>query len=134
MARYLLDTNHLGAALDGRSNVRERIYQSLHVGNRFGTCVPVLCELQTGIYQTLRRDRNRQILAILLRQIRIWPLEPRIAPLYAQIYHELRDQGRILSQVDMLLVALARSMNVTILTSDRDFEAIPTVRVENWLA
>ena len=79
MARYLLDTNHLGAALDGRSSFRERLYQPLHAGNRFGTCIPVLCELETGIYQTRRRDRNRQILAMLLRQIRIWPLEPRIA-------------------------------------------------------
>jgi hypothetical protein len=28
MARYLLDTNHLGAALDARSTVRERIFQA----------------------------------------------------------------------------------------------------------
>src|SRR4051794_4814331 len=90
MARYLLDTNHLSAALDGRSAFRERLYQSLQAGNRFGTCVPVLCELETGIRQTRRRDRNRHILAVLLRQIRIWPLEPTIAPLYAEIYHELR--------------------------------------------
>jgi predicted nucleic acid-binding protein len=34
----------------------------------------------------------------------------------------------------MLLAALVRSMSVTILTSDRDFEAIPTLRFENWLA
>jgi predicted nucleic acid-binding protein len=34
----------------------------------------------------------------------------------------------------MLLAALARSMNVTIPTSDRNFKAIPTLRVENWLA
>jgi tRNA(fMet)-specific endonuclease VapC len=134
MALYLLDTNHLSAALDSRSTVRERLYQSLRAGNRFGTCVPALCELEVGIHQTRRRDRNRQILAVLLRQIRIWPLEATIAPLYAEIYHELRDEGRVLSQVDMLLVALARSMNATILTSDRDFGAVPALRVENWLS
>ncbi len=133
MARYLLDTNHVSAALDDRSALRERLYQSLKLGHRIGTCVPVLCELETGIHQTRRRDHNRRVLAVFLRQIRIWPLNPAIAPLYAEIYHDLRARGRVLSQVDMLLVALARSMNATILTSDRDFEALPELRLENWL-
>jgi predicted nucleic acid-binding protein len=134
MARYLLDTNHLGAALDGVSGFRERLYQSVQAGSRFGTCVPALCELETGIRQTRRLDHNRRILAVLLRQVRIWPLEPTIAPLYAELYHELRTQGRVLSQVDMLLVALARSMGSTLLSSDRDFEAISGIHIENWLA
>jgi tRNA(fMet)-specific endonuclease VapC len=134
MARYLLDTNHLSALLDDRSGLRERLHQSLKSGHRFGTCVPVLCELETGIYQTRRRDDNRRILAALLRQVRTWPLNPVIAPFYAQIYHDLRSRGRVLSQVDIVFAALARSMNTTLLTSDRDFESVPDLRVENWLA
>jgi tRNA(fMet)-specific endonuclease VapC len=133
MARYLLDTNHLSAALDDRSTIRGRLYQSRQAGHRFGTCVPVLCELETGLHQTRRRDHNRRILAVLLRQIRVWPLEPVIAPLYAEIYHELRDKGRVLSQVDMLLAAMTRSMSATLLTSDRDFDALSDLDVENWL-
>jgi predicted nucleic acid-binding protein len=61
MARYLLDTNHVSAVLDGRSALRERLYQSLKLGHRIGTCVPVLCELETGIHQTRRRDHNRRV-------------------------------------------------------------------------
>src|SRR5262245_19243389 len=106
MGRNLLDTHHLGAALDARSTVRVRIFQARRAGRRFGTCVPVLYELETGLWHTRRRDRNRQILAVVLREVRIWPLESSIAPLYAEIYHELRDCGRGLSQVDMLLAAL----------------------------
>ena len=87
MGRYLLDTNHLGAALDDRSTLRERFLQARRTGHRFGTCLPVLCELKTGLVHTSRRDRNRRILHILLREVRPWPLEPTIAPLYAEIYH-----------------------------------------------
>jgi tRNA(fMet)-specific endonuclease VapC len=133
MARYLLDTNHLSSALDDHSAVRERIYQALRSGHRLGTCVPVLCELETGIAQTQWRERNRRILSTLLLRIRVWPLEASVAPLYAEIYLDLRSRGRVLSQVDMLLAALARSMKATLLTSDRDFEALPDLRVENWL-
>jgi tRNA(fMet)-specific endonuclease VapC len=134
MARYLIDTNHLGAALHASSPIRERIYQARQLGHRFGTCVPVLCELETGLVHTSRRDHNRRILAVLLRVVRLWPLEPTIAPFYAEIYHDLRDNGRALSQVDILLAAMCRSMNATLLTSDRDFDALPDLRVENWLS
>lgn len=134
MARYLIDTNHLGAALHARSPIRERIYQVRQFGHRFGTCVPVLCELETGLIQTSRRDHNQRILAVLLRVVRLWPLEPTIAPYYAEIYHDLRDNGRVLSQVDILLAAMCRSMNATLLTSDRDFEAVSDLRVENGLS
>ncbi len=133
MARYLLDTNHLGAALNDESGIRHRLYQAMASGNNLGTCVPVLCELETGIAQTRRRRENQRILATLLRHIRIWPLDASIAPMYAEIYHDLRRRGRVLSQVDMLLAALTRSFNGTLLTSDRDFEAIEDLRVESWL-
>ena len=133
MALYLIDTNHLSDALNNTSSVRERLFQSRRQGHRFGTCVPVLCELETGLYHTLHRDRNRRILAELLRQIRRWPLEQSLAPIYADVFHFLRARGRALSQVDMMLAALARSMDATLLTSDRDFEALPHLRVENWL-
>jgi tRNA(fMet)-specific endonuclease VapC len=133
MARYLLDTNHLGAALADISTIRERIYQTRQAGHRFGTCMPVFCELETGIYHTSRRDHNRRVLAMLERQVRVWPLELAVAPMYAEIYHELRAKGRVLSQVDILLAALARSMNATLLTSDHDFDALADLRVENWL-
>jgi tRNA(fMet)-specific endonuclease VapC len=133
MARYLLDTNHMSAALDRTSAFRQRFKQSLLTRNRFGTCVPVLCELDTGIYHTKRRDENRRILAVILRQVRIWPLEPALAPHYAEVFHDLRSKGRVLSQVDMLLAALARSINAKLLTSVRDFEAVDGLHFEDWL-
>jgi len=116
MARYLFDTNHLSAAIDDEAGVRERIFKLREAGHRFGTCVPVLCELETGLQRTRRREHNRRILVTLLRQIRIWPLEPPIASVYAEIYHDLRNRGRVLSQVDMMFASLCRLLDATLLT------------------
>ncbi len=55
MRRYLFDTNHLSAAIDDEAGVRERILQLRRAGDRMGTCVPVLCELETGLERTQRR-------------------------------------------------------------------------------
>jgi predicted nucleic acid-binding protein len=36
---YLLDTNHLGAAINPASSLRERLHQAHRRGARLGTCV-----------------------------------------------------------------------------------------------
>jgi predicted nucleic acid-binding protein len=56
MPGYLLDTNHLSAALDRVSPLRERLHQAYRQGQRIGTCVPVLCEWKWGFN---RRDGRR---------------------------------------------------------------------------
>lgn len=133
MGKYLLDTNHLSAAIDDRAKVRERLLALHRAGHRVGTCVPALCELETGLQQTRHRDLNRRILSVLLRHMRVWPLDPPVARVYAETFHDLRARGRVLSQVDMMLVAIARHLDAILLTSDRDFEALPTLRIENGL-
>jgi tRNA(fMet)-specific endonuclease VapC len=93
----------------------------------------VLCELEAGIQQTTKLEENRRRLGQLLRHVRLWPLDADSARLYGAVYIELRRQGRVLSQVDMVLAALARQHKLVILTTDRDFEALTDLRVENWV-
>lgn len=133
MPDYLLDCNHLSAALRKVSAVRERIHQARKAGHRFISCQPVLCELEVGIQQTRKPEENRRRLSQLLRHVRLWPLDLETARLYGAIYIESRRQGRVLSQVDMMLAALARQHKLTILTTDRDFEALADLRCENWV-
>jgi tRNA(fMet)-specific endonuclease VapC len=134
MRRYLLDTNHVSAALDRVSRLRDRIQQLRKTGVIFGTCVPVLCELEGGIQQTAVPQVYYRFLDQLLHSVRVWPIDPELAPLFGEIYLDLQRRGRQLSFVDIVLAALARLKNLTLLTTDRDFEALPDLRTENWLA
>lgn len=133
MGVFLLDTNHLGAALHAYSPLRESIFQKSRDGNRFGTCVPVLCEMEAGYRPLALREAHERALRRLMQHVRIWPLEPEVATTYGKLYQELRAAGRVLSQVDLMLAALARQKNLTLLTSDRDFDAVSGLRLENWL-
>ncbi len=132
MAGYLLDTNHLGLAVTPASSVRRRLEEVRKTGERFGTCVPALCEIEAGVLQVRHPEEYRLNLKRLLRHVRIWPLDLETARYYGEIYLELRQKARVLSQVDMMLAALARQMRLTILTMDRDFEALSHIRTENW--
>ena len=133
MPAFLLDTNHLSAAINPVSRLREKLYQARRTGMRLGTCVPVLCELEVGLYGSRHADSYRRQLIHLRKHVRIWPLPDQIAQTYGQIFHELRRRGRALSQVDMMLAALAKFNKTPLLTSDQDFAALPEIRTENWL-
>ncbi len=132
MPDHLLDCNHLSASLRRVSPVRERIHQGRRAGHRFISCYPVLCELEVGIQQTPNPDDNHRRLAQLLRHVRLWLLDTETTRLYGAVYLELRPQGRVLSQVDIMLAALARQHKLIVLTTDRDFEALADLAVENW--
>src|SRR5437867_13454704 len=132
MPDCLVDCNHLSAALRKVSPVRERIHRGRRAGHRFIACYPVLCELEVGIQQTPKPEDNRRRLAQLLRHVRLWPLDAETARLYGAVYIELRRRGRTLSQVDMARAALAAQHKLAVLTTDRDFEALTDLRVENW--
>jgi tRNA(fMet)-specific endonuclease VapC len=134
MGGYLLDTNQLSEAIRPVSRVRERIAEERSAGVRIGTCVPVLCELEAGIQSLVKRDAYRRTLDRLLVRVRLWPIEREVALMYGIVFQELRARGRAMSQVDMMLAALARVMDVTVVTADRDFDAFPDLRTENWLA
>ncbi len=133
MAKYLIDTNHLGVAINPDSPLPLRIQEARKQGHRFGTSIPVLCELEWGLRYVRGVDQYRRNLARLLKVVSIWPLDSKTAWYYGEIAADLRSRGRSLSQVDMMVAAMAKQLGCHILSSDRDFEALPELPVENWL-
>ena len=117
MTRYLIDTNHLGEAVGRVSKVRDRIQQMTRRGDVFATCGPVLCELMIGIVHGANFTATSTRLNRLLQAVRLWPINLAFAGYYADVYHELKNGGRVLSQVDMMLAALARCECTILLTS-----------------
>jgi predicted nucleic acid-binding protein len=131
--RFLLDANHMSAAIHPVSPLRDRLRHAHRSGLILGTCVPVLCELEAGIQQTDDPEGCRRALGNLLGFVRLWPLEVTLARRFGEIFCDVRRRGRAMAQVNMILAALVREMNLTLLTSDNDFIALPDVRTENWL-
>jgi len=52
---------------------------------------------------------------------------------FANLFQELRSAGQMLAQFDLLIAAIARQNNLTLLSADGDFEPVKGLRVENWL-
>ena len=133
MTRYLLDTNHLSAYLDRHAALEARVDACLLAGDRFGITLPVLCEYRAGIAAGSRYQRNLARLAKAMEVFRLWPADQHTAVEFGNLFQELRQAGRMLSQFDLLIAASARQHDLTLLTGDRDFEGVQRLRIENWL-
>jgi predicted nucleic acid-binding protein len=120
---FLVDTNHISALINPVSRVRERLFQAHRTGARFRTCVPIICEVEVGIQDSSHVESYRRQLKQLTRKVKLIPLDVAIAQQYGEIFRELRRVGRPMSQVDMMLAALARHTGWTslpaIVTSKR---------------
>ena len=132
MSGRLLDTNHFGLAVRVGSPVFQRIKSEIRRGVRVGTCMPVLCEVEVGACNVSDPLVYRDGMKRVLKHVRLWPLSETTARLYGEIANDLRRRGRALSQIDIMLAALCREMNLTLVTTDQDFSALSWLKIENW--
>ena len=58
MKKLLLDSGIVGAFINRRGNVFDRLQSAVREGNRIGTCLPVVAELVYGIENSTSRERN----------------------------------------------------------------------------
>jgi tRNA(fMet)-specific endonuclease VapC len=123
----------VGQAVRHGSVVLDRINIEKRKGNRIGTCIPVLCEIESGRLNVAEPDVYRRRLGVLLSKISIWPLTRATSEYFGEIDQDLRRRGRMLSQVDIMLAALCRELDLTLVTTDKDFAALPWLKTENWV-
>jgi predicted nucleic acid-binding protein len=133
MTNYLLDTNHASPLITLGHPLRKRVLHRLDEGDSFAICVPVLAETLFGIGMLPRAAQN------LAEWERLKPLLPCYIPdetdaeFAAELQVSLRRHGWRLATVDALIAAVALRYDLTLLTADQDFQAIPRLQHENWL-
>lgn len=133
MRGFLLDTNHLSAAIRTVSPLRDRLRQVRRQGSRLATCWPVLCELEEGIVFTADPGQYRRTLKTVMKEMRVWSMDWRLVEQYGSIAKLAKERGRVLSATDLILSAFALREKISLLTSDNDFDAFPEIDTENWI-
>jgi tRNA(fMet)-specific endonuclease VapC len=94
-----------------------------------------MAELLAGIECSASREKNLEIVNRNLRLFRLWPFTDEAARIYARLFAQLRQAGRPVAVMDLMIAAIALSLgNGTVVTSDSDFSAIPGLRIEDWTA
>jgi predicted nucleic acid-binding protein len=126
--KYILDTNVISDLIIARPEATTRLEQ--HRRDQVYLCPPVYYESRRGL---LWKQATTKI--ALLEQLR--------GKLYwqevidsdwtkaAQLWAQTTASGKQLSDVDLLIAALAMRLDATVVSADADFDALPVKR-ENW--
>jgi tRNA(fMet)-specific endonuclease VapC len=130
--KYLLDTNIVS---DMMHNPQGRVMASIaRVGeDNVFTSILVVSEVRYGI-----EKRGSQRLANrLLEILEGLPVERFEAPAdehYAFVRNATKSRGTNVGQMDLLIAAQARALDVILVTgNEREFSYVPGLKVENWL-
>ena len=130
--RYLLDTNIIsdlvrrpGGTIGARiADVGE---------DSICTSIVVAAELRYGAAKSASKQLSERV-GVLLSALEILPLEPPADQRYAEIRHHLARRGTPIGPNDLLIAAHALAADLTLITANtREFERVPSLRVENWL-
>lgn len=128
---YVLDSTVIADRFRRHPQVLQRLTHAGETGHVLGLCDPVRYEVLRGLLKVNATDKLQ------LFQERIAPLLDHL-PLIdadwvraAELWAQMRNQGKQLSDADLLIASLAQRLNAVIVTSDADFAALPVPR-EDW--
>ncbi|QGR18510.1 PIN domain-containing protein [Sulfurisphaera ohwakuensis] len=51
----------------------------------------------------------------------MYPLDENVAFEYANIYYELKNKGKLISDLDLIIASTAKACHEKLITKDRDF-------------
>ena len=129
---YLLDTNVCIQFLNGTSGSIMNNFQR-HSASEIALCSIVKAELLFGARHSQRINANLQKLKVFFTPFTSLPFDDRSAEEYAQIRADLSQQGKLIGPNDLLIAAIARAHDATLITHNLgEFSRVANLRFEDW--
>jgi tRNA(fMet)-specific endonuclease VapC len=131
---YLLDTDTCIFALNNSAGiVARRLLASSPRDVKL--CSVVKAELYFGARHSQRVGENLNLLRDFFAPMESLPFDDRCAEDYGAIRADLARQGNLIGPNDMMIAAIARSRDLTLVSHNlAEFGRIPGLRLESWQA
>jgi tRNA(fMet)-specific endonuclease VapC len=128
----LLDTNVCIHLLNRAAPGIRRQFQS-RSPSEIALCSVVKAELLYGAHRSTRVDANLQQLQLFFSPLQSLPFDDGCAEHYALIRADLAAQGKPIGPNDLLIAAIARAHDVTLITHNTaEFSRVAGLRIEDW--
>ena len=129
---YLLDTNVCIHILSGKHQKIEQKFRTLTPAD-IGICSIVKAELFFGARHSTNIAQNLERLKLFFEPLTSLPFDDRSAEEYGQIREDLTATGNSIGPNDLLIAAIARAHDITLVTHNlKEFNRITGLRVEDW--
>ena len=120
----IIDTTVIIALLKGKQDTVKEINELIERKDTITITAITVYELLKGAYLSSRRQENLLEIKKAISNIQITDLSPEACTEAARIYCELKDSGRLIGEVDILIAAIAKTNGEALFTYDQHFKAI----------
>ncbi len=135
MTDLLLDTNAVSAAMTTRKEIG-RYLERLESDVRLHTCATVEGEVRFGLARLPSGKKKKQLSNALIQVLEsideIIPITSEVASNYAVLKADLRGAGKSMDENDFWIAAVVMTHGLVLLSSDKDFQGIPGLAVDDW--
>jgi tRNA(fMet)-specific endonuclease VapC len=128
---YILDTNVFADLSRNHLTVTTRRDEQILAENTLVLCQPVYYEIVRGLIKSNATKQLKRFYEEVAPLYETVSLSDRDWLKAAQFWADADNKGRQLSDIDLLLAALAHRLDAVIVSSDTDFDAL-SVKRENW--
>jgi|YelNatPaOPRAMG01_1025707.scaffolds.fasta_scaffold26654_2 tRNA(fMet)-specific endonuclease VapC len=132
--KYVLDTNIITAYLKGNERVKQRVQQVVLEGKEILINGISYYEIKRGL---LAKNAITQLkeFELLGREFGLVLLDSQdIFDRASEMYANLKQEGELISDADILIAALVITRNFTLVSADNDFNRIQELKLQNWLS
>jgi len=132
MKAALIDTDILSLFLRGDSNVVQHIKSYLALYDKLNLSIITYYEIISGLKH---RDAHKQLDRFLefTQYNTVLPLTQTACTLAANIYAQLRRQGKPIDDIDLLIAGIALEHNLVLATHNvGHFDRIEGLAIEDW--
>jgi tRNA(fMet)-specific endonuclease VapC len=132
MPRFMLDTDICSSIMKRLHPLVLKRLQAVPVAD---VCMSVVtkAELLYGVEVSPRRNQDAAALAAFLPYVEALALTDDAATHYAEIRADLKKRGAMIGTNDLLIVAHARGLGITLVTNNtQELARAPGLTIENW--
>lgn len=96
--------------------------------------IPVICvgEIYTGINRVSKSEKHIEKFNLLLKKCTVLEIDSKTAMLYGKIAADLSKKGTPIPQNDIWIAAIAIQHKIILVSSDKHFQQIQTLKSEIW--
>ncbi len=134
MIKYMLDTDTCISLIKARPDKISRRLSRLPVED-VGISSIVAAELWYGVALSEKKKQNEAALQDFLDFVKVLDWPTGACPVYGRIRAHRKKKGTLIGAMDLLIASHASFLNAVLVTNNtREFDRVPELKMENWLA
>jgi tRNA(fMet)-specific endonuclease VapC len=130
---YVLDTNIISELLKGNQLAKDQIQNAILEGSEIFINAITYYEIKRGLLAANLKNKMKRFNLFCKRFSLLLLDSESIFDEAAEIYANLKKQGKLLEDADILIASAVKTRDFILVSNDTDFNRIQGLKMENWM-